>query len=85
MQILKAKLADLERQQRDAEMAAIAGPKETAGFGSRIRSYVLQPYQQVKDERSGLEIGDVDGVIDGDLDGLMEAFLRWERAEGQAS
>jgi peptide chain release factor 2 len=83
MQILKAKLADLERQQHEAEMAAIAGPKETAGFGSRIRSYVLQPYQQVKDERSGLEIGDVDGVIDGDLDPLMEAFLRWERAEGQ--
>ncbi|MEZ5143898.1 MAG: peptide chain release factor 2 [Acidimicrobiales bacterium] len=85
MQILKAKLADREREQREAEMAAIAGPKETAGFGSRIRSYVMQPYQQVKDERSGLEVGDVDGVIDGDLDPLMEAFLRWERAAGQAS
>jgi peptide chain release factor 2 len=80
MTILKAKLADLERQKREEELAAIGGPKDIAGFGSRIRSYVLQPYQQVKDERSGLEVGDVNGVLDGDLDGLMEAFLRWERA-----
>ena len=80
MQILRARLADLERQRRDAELAEIGGPRETAGFGSRIRSYVLHPYQQVKDERSGLEIGDVQGVLDGDLDGLVEAFLTWERA-----
>ena len=80
MQILRARLADLERQRRDAELAEIGGPRETAGFGSRIRSYVLHPYQQVKDERSGLEIGDVQGVLDGNLDGLVEAFLTWERA-----
>jgi peptide chain release factor 2 len=80
MTILKAKLADLERQKREEELAAIGGPKDIAGFGSRIRSYVLQPYQQVKDERSNLEVGDVNGVLDGDLDQLMEAFLRWERA-----
>jgi peptide chain release factor 2 len=85
MQVLKAKLADLERQKREAELAVIAGPKESAGFGSRIRSYVIHPYQQVKDERSGLEIGDVDGVFDGDLDRLMEGFLQWERASQQES
>ena len=83
MQVLKAKLADLERQKREAEMAAIAGPKESAGFGSRIRSYVLHPYQQVKDERSGLEIGDVDSVLDGEVERLMEGFLQWERASQQ--
>jgi peptide chain release factor 2 len=82
MQILRAKLADLERQRRDAELEAIAGPKGNIGFGSRIRSYVLHPYQQVKDERTGLEIGDVGGVLDGDLDPLVEAFLRWERGTG---
>lgn len=80
MQILRARLADLERQRRDAEREAMAGPKEVAGFGSRIRSYVLHPYQQVKDERSGIEIGDVSGVLDGEIDPLLEAFLTWERA-----
>ncbi len=80
MQILRARLADLERQQRDAELAAIGGPREVAGFGSRIRSYVLHPYQQVKDERSGVEIGDVNGVLDGDIDPLLEAYLQWERS-----
>lgn len=85
MQILKARLADLERQKREAELEAIAGPKHTMGFGTRIRSYVLHPYQQVKDERSGKEIGNVDGVLDGDLDPLMEAFLQWERSSGVAA
>ncbi|MCC5952507.1 MAG: peptide chain release factor 2 [Acidimicrobiia bacterium] len=80
MQILQARLADLERQRRSDELAAIAGPKDGAGFGNRIRSYVLHPYQQVKDERTGYEVGDVSGVLDGDVDGLMEAFLRWESA-----
>jgi len=81
MQILKAKLADLERQKREAEMEALAGPKQTMGFGTRIRSYVLHPYQQVKDERSGFEVGDVEGVLDGNLDPLIEAYLRWQRSE----
>jgi len=85
MQILRAKLADLERQRRDAELEAIAGPKGNIGFGSRIRSYVLHPYQQVKDERTGLEIGDVGGVLDGDLDPLIEAYLRWERGSATAA
>jgi len=83
MQILKARLADLERQKREAELETIAGPKGTIGFSSRIRSYVLHPYQMVKDERSGREIGNVDGVLDGDVDPLMEAFLQWERTNSQ--
>jgi len=85
MQILKAKLAELEREKRAEEMAAISGEQQKTEWGSQIRSYVLQPYQQVKDLRSGFEVGNVDGVLDGDLDGLMEAYLRWERsAEGPA-
>jgi peptide chain release factor 2 len=80
MQILRARLADLERERREEHLEAIAGAKQRVGFGTQIRSYVLHPYQQVKDLRSGEEIGNVEGVLDGDVDRLMEATLRWERA-----
>lgn len=80
MTILKAKLADLERQKRAEELDRLGGTKDRVGFGTQIRSYVMHPYQQVKDLRSNFEVGMVDGVLDGDLDRFMEAFLRWERA-----
>ncbi|MBK6857840.1 MAG: peptide chain release factor 2 [Microthrixaceae bacterium] len=82
MQILKAKLAELERQKREDELAAIRGEQRSVGFGSQIRSYVMQPYQMVKDLRSEHETGNVDSVLDGSLDQFMEAFLRWQRARG---
>jgi len=81
MQVLKAKLADLERQKREAELDDIRGVQHSVGFGSQIRSYVMQPYQMVKDLRSEHETGNVDGVLDGNLDEFMEAFLRWQRTE----
>ena len=81
MQILRAKLAELQREEREAELSAIRGVQRSVGFGSQIRSYVMQPYQMVKDLRSGYEVGNVESVLDGDLDGFMEAYLRWERAE----
>jgi peptide chain release factor 2 len=84
MQVLAAKLLDLERQKRDAEIAAIAGEAKKVDFGSQIRSYVLQPYRMVKDLRSGHETGDVDGVLEGDLDEFMESVLRWQRTEANA-
>ena len=84
MRTLKAKLLDLERQKRDAKIAEIAGDQLDANFGSQIRSYVLHPYQQVKDLRSNVEVGNVDGVLDGDLDQMMEGYLRWERANSQS-
>ncbi len=80
MTIMKAKLLELERQKHAARLAEISGDQQRVDFGSQIRSYVLQPYQQVKDLRSGVEIGNVEGVLDGDLDALMEGYLRWERA-----
>ncbi len=80
MQILAARLLDLERQKREEELAGIAGEAKAVGFGSQIRSYVMQPYQMVKDLRSSHETGDVDSVLDGDLDPFMEAFLRWRRS-----
>src|SRR6478752_1277752 len=81
MQILKAKLAELQREEREAELASIRGEQRSVGFGSQIRSYVMQPYQMVKDLRTEEESGNPDAVLDGDLDGFMEAYLRWERAE----
>ena len=80
MQVLKAKLAELERQKREAELDAIRGVQHSVGFGSQIRSYVMQPYQMVKDLRSDHETGNVESVLDGGLDPFMEAFLRWQRA-----
>ena len=81
MQIMKAKLAELERQKREDELAAIRGVQRSVGFGSQIRSYVLQPYQMVKDLRSEYETGNVDAVLDGAIDEFMEAYLRWQRAQ----
>lgn len=85
MQMMAAKLLDLERQKRDAEIAAISGEQTNVGFGSQIRSYVLQPYQMVKDLRTEHETGNVDSVLGGNLDPFMESYLRWNRAEGEQS
>jgi peptide chain release factor 2 len=82
MAMLRAKLADLERQDREAEMAAIKGEQQRVGFGSQIRSYVVHPYQMVKDLRTEHETGNVDAVLDGELDPFMEAYLQWRRAAG---
>ncbi len=81
MQVLQAKLAERARQEREAEMAALSGPQGSVSrAGAFMRGYVLAPYQKVKDERTGYESGNPDGVLDGDLDGFMEAWLRWRRA-----
>jgi len=80
MAMLKARLADLERQKREDELAGIRGEQQRVGFGSQIRSYVMQPYQMVKDLRTEHEAGNVQGVLDGDLDPFMEAYLQWRRA-----
>ena len=85
MQILAARIAEQAREERAAEMEALAGPKKMVGWGSQIRSYVLAPYQQVKDHRSDHETGNVTAVLDGDLDPFMEAYLRWRRAGGDVA
>jgi peptide chain release factor 2 len=78
---LKAMIAAKAEEEREHELERIAGGKQAqVGWGSQIRSYVLQPYQMVKDLRSGVEIGNVSAVLDGDLDELMESYLRWKRA-----
>ena len=81
MQVLVAKLIDRARAERAAELAALSGPQgQVSRAGAFIRGYVLAPYQKVKDERTGYETGNVEAVLDGDLDQLMEAYLRWRRA-----
>lgn len=84
MKILKAKLLDLERQKRAEKLAQITGEGAAVDFGSQDRNYVLQPYQQVKDLRSGLELSNPDAVLDGELEELMEAYLQWQRSGGSA-
>jgi peptide chain release factor 2 len=84
MQILAAKLAERQREAHQEEMDALTGPESDVAWGSQIRSYVLAPYQLVKDLRSSYETGNVDAVLDGDLDELMVAYLRWRR-ENQGS
>lgn len=82
MQILKAKLLELERRKRMDHINDISGGGAKVDFGSQDRNYVLQPYQQVKDLRSGLELSQPEAVLDGELDPLMEAWLRWNRTVG---
>jgi peptide chain release factor 2 len=79
MQILGAKLAERARQERRAEMNALSGDRGDNAWGNQIRSYVLAPYQLVKDLRTGYETGNVDAVLDGDLEAFMEAELRRQR------
>ena len=76
MRMLKAKLYRLEEMERDAELKKLYGEKGEVAFGSQIRNYVMQPYQMVKDVRTGHETGNIQAVLDGDLDAFMQAYLK---------
>ena len=75
MKLLRSRLYNLELEKRKEEQAKVEGEKKEINFGSQIRSYVLQPYQLVKDLRTNYEVGDPSRILDGDLDGFIEAFL----------
>jgi peptide chain release factor 2 len=75
LRILRSRLAEREAERREAELARERGAVQEADFGSQIRSYVLHPYQQVKDLRTGYEVGNAQGVLDGDLDGFVHEYL----------
>lgn len=81
LDILRARLAELRRREKEEEAAKIRGEQKQVAFGSQIRSYVLHPYRQVKDLRTGVETSSVDEVLDGDLDDFVEACLKWRRRE----
>ncbi len=76
LRVLKARLLDLQRQKQEEELAKLKGEHVKAEWGSQIRSYVLHPYQMVKDHRTNYEMGNSGAVLDGDLDAFMEAYLR---------
>ena len=80
---LKAMIVAAREEEHEAEKARISGKTAMVGWGSQIRSYVLQPYQMVKDLRTEVESGNVASVLDGDLDSFMEGFLRWRRSQSE--
>ena len=80
MKMLKSKLYMLEQQKRDAELAKLYSAKGEIAWGNQIRSYVLQPYQMIKDHRTDFQSGNVNAVLDGDIEPFIESYLRY-RAE----
>lgn len=79
MQILRSRLFEKALQERQQELLAIQGEKKEISWGSQIRSYVLHPYTIAKDHRTGFEMGNVQAVLDGDIDSFIMSFLRWKR------
>jgi len=77
MRILKARLFEQEEKKRKDEIDALRGQVKEITFGSQIRNYVLYPYQLVKDVRTGLETGNVDAFLAGDIDELVVGYHRW--------
>ena len=77
LRVLRARLFELEHQKQEEKRAELKGEYIDANFGNQIRSYVLHPYQMVKDHRTGYETANATAVLDGQLDGFMEAYLRW--------
>jgi peptide chain release factor 2 len=75
MRVLKARLYDLKMKGQQAKLDQLGGEKKDIAFGSQIRSYVLHPYQLIKDHRTKEEVGDVNRVLDGDLDGFIKVYL----------
>ena len=75
MKILKAKLLEIQRRQQEEQLAEMRGDQQDIAWGSQIRSYVFQPYRLIKDHRTGAEVGNVDAVMDGDLDDFISAYL----------
>ncbi|HQQ79278.1 MAG TPA: peptide chain release factor 2 [Thermoanaerobaculia bacterium] len=83
MKVLRSRLYQIALEEQQAKNDARAGTKMEIGFGSQIRSYVLAPYRLIKDHRTNYEVGDVDRVLDGDLDGFIEAFLQTMVKKGE--
>jgi peptide chain release factor 2 len=82
MMMLRSRLLELELEKREAEQAALRGEHVEASWGTQIRHYVLHPYKLVKDERTGLETSNTDGVLNGELDELMRSYLTWAVGRG---
>jgi peptide chain release factor 2 len=83
MKVLKSRLFEMRKKEQEDKLDRIAGEKKDIAWGSQIRSYVFQPYQMVKDHRTGHEVGNISAVMDGDLDGFVEAYLMGRKASGE--
>lgn len=83
MKILRARLAERQRQEQQQQLEKMRGEQREIGWGSQIRSYVFHPYSLVKDHRTNMEVGNAQGVLDGELDGLIDAWLRWQAGTGK--
>jgi peptide chain release factor 2 len=81
LKILAARLTEIEEERREAERAQLKGDHVEAGWGNQIRSYVLHPYNLVKDHRTGCETSNSSAVLDGELDSFMESYLKWKLGE----
>jgi peptide chain release factor 2 len=79
MRILKSRLYEIEVKKQKEDLAELTGAKKEIAFGHQIRSYTFHPYQLIKDTRTGLEVGNVEAVMDGDLDQFIKAYLLWSR------
>lgn len=84
MRVLRARLLELRQQEREEKIAELRGEYQKAEWGSQIRSYILHPYQLVKDHRTDYETGNAQAVLDGDIDGFIDAYLRAMVGEAQA-
>lgn len=85
MKVLMAKLYELEEQKRQEEMAKIGGEQKEIAWGSQIRSYTLNPFSLIKDHRTGVESGNVQAVLDGQLDDFIYAYLQWQHEKSHAA
>jgi peptide chain release factor 2 len=84
LKVLKGRLLEVKQQEEEKERARLRGEYQKAEWGSQIRSYVLHPYQMVKDHRTNFEVGNAQSVLDGNLDGFIEAYLRSQVGEGES-
>ena len=85
LKILKARLYEFKKREKEKEKEKMEKSKKEIAWGSQIRSYVLHPYRLSKDHRTGVEIGNVDEVLNGGLDPFIEAYLSWQREKGENS
>ena len=83
MKMLKARLMDLELRKKEEELAVLRGDQQEIAWGSQIRSYVFHPYTLVKDHRTGLETGNIEAVMDGEIDPFIAAYLREQARAGR--
>lgn len=82
MKVLKSKLFEVEMKKKEEDLKKIQGEQSDISWGNQIRSYVFQPYTLVKDHRMNFEVGNVQGVMDGEIDGFISAYLKWSKNKG---